>query len=86
MNLLSKLTASFTNDSDQESQKHLLLFQLGNEMDILERRRKELYEKLGEEVYYQRQDEADSRKEQIRQIDQEIFAYTKRLEELSNEL
>lgn len=87
MDLLSSLSASFENRTNQEEDRNrLLLFQLGEEADSLRRKRQTLCERLGEDVYHHRLEAVEARKEEIRQMDLEIAEYARRMEMLSDEI
>lgn len=86
MDLLSKLSAPFENVSNRRDANRLIIFQLGEEKACLERKRKQLCEKLGENVYYRRQDDVDVLKEEIRRVEEELSECLKKMEMLSNEI
>ena len=84
MCLLSKLSKTFSTCSQQERDNYDELFNIGEEISKLERKRKQLYEKLGNGVYHQKLETVAITKEEIKLIEQEILKKTMEMEMLAD--
>lgn len=84
MHLLEKLSKPFLKHSENEALNYSKLFKLGDEISKLERKRKKLYESLGDEVYHQRLENILGLNKEIQLIDQEILKKYSEMEKLSD--